>query len=73
MSISCAGAAGVFVANTWLTKHFIFHPVSICQQWKQPWTQPCGISTENKRFISSAFGKDFAILQQSPVQLSTFP
>lgn len=58
MSISCAETAGMFVANTWLAKHLIFSSVSICQQWKQPWAQPCGISTENKRIIPSAFGRD---------------
>lgn len=56
MSISCVG---IFVANTWLAKHLIFYPVSICQQWKQPWAQPCGISTENRCIISSVFGKDY--------------
>lgn len=57
MSISCAETAGIFVANTWLAKHLIFYAVSICQQWKQPWAQPCGISTGNECIIPSAFGK----------------
>lgn len=43
----------------WLAKHLIFYPVSICQQWKQPWAQPCGIGTENKCITPSAFGKDY--------------
>lgn len=59
MSIHRAETVGIFVANTWLAKHFIFSPVSICQQWKQPWAQPCGISTENKSIIPSAFGKGY--------------
>lgn len=62
MSISCAETAGIFVANIWLAKHLIFCPASICQQWKQPWAQPCGISTENKCIIPSAFGKDYLSL-----------
>lgn len=74
MSISCAETAGIFVANTWLAKHLIFYPVSICQQWKQPWAQPCGISTENKCIISSVFGKDYLPLSScSQVQPNSQP